>query len=325
MGQVQYVSLGLPSAGIGKLLVFEASAPIPLTVTTKLLDIEYWLYTRDTVQGVARPANIPSSVNKEWQQVYQITAETSGTANTVLNEGLYSIYTRAAPGRYDLVSSYTVPENAAGLKLGSAIKITKNNDLYRAFIYAEQQLTNIGVPLSYGPGRIYFIKKGIENNTTFNWDYAKNKKFKGAHSEGIYYSTNDIVYLDDPQGTLYTAKTNLAPGVFNNNDWTSTNDLVDYVGFVPNSTGLRVINDSTDGSTVLDQQQLGEFGSQFDISKSGEVLIVNALYNNVGKPNQIVVYRSNNGHFERSQEIGAPDKTSAFGQGISISTDGTLK
>ena len=319
IGQVQYVSLGLASEGIGKLLVFEAQSTIPLTAGSSLLDVEYWLYTNDTVSGIPRLANTPSSTNNEWQQVYKITAETTGTAPVLdsQNEGLYTIFTRAAAGRYDVLSSYTVPEKAAGLKLGSSIRITKNNNLYRAFIHAEQSKT------SAAPGRIYFIKKGIENNSTFDWDYAKNKKFKGTFSEGITYFTDDIVYLDDPQGSLYAAKTNIAPGTFNTNDWTLTTDLVDYVGFIPNSTGLSVINDIADGSTVLDQQMLGEFGTQFDIAQTGEVLIVNALYDD-SKPNQIVVYRSNKGHFERSQEIQAPDKTSAFGQSISISVDGML-
>ena len=319
IGQIQHVGLGLESAGIGKLLVFEAQSTIPLATGSRLLDVEYWLYTNDTVLGIPRLANIPSSTNNEWQQVYQITAETTGTAPVLdsQNEGLYTIFTRAAAGRYDILSSYTVAEKAAGLRLGSSIRITKNNNLYRAFIHAEQSKT------SAAPGRIYFIKKGIENNSTFDWDYAKNKKFKGTFSEGITYFTDDIVYLDDPQGSLYVAKTNIAPGTFNTNDWTLATDLVDYVGFIPNSTGLSVINDSADGSTVLDQQMLGEFGTQFDIAQTGEVLIVNALYDD-SKPNQVVVYRANKGHFERSQEIQAPDKTSAFGQAISISIDGML-
>jgi len=109
--------------------------------------------------------------------------------------------------------------------------------------------------------------------------------------------------------------------LFNFNDWNLTSDLVDYVGFIPNSTGLSVGDDST--LTILNQTGLEEFGSQFDIATSGEVLVVNALYD-VTSPNQIVVYRSNKGHFEKSQEIDAPDKTSAFGYSVSISTDGML-
>jgi len=168
------------------------------------------------------------------------------------------------------------------------------------------------------PGRLYFIKKGEENSLTYNWDYAKNKNFKGTFSQGLNYFTNDIVYLSND---LYVAKTNIAAGAFNFNDWNLTSDLVDYVGFIPNSTGLSVGDDST--LTILNQTGLEEFGSQFDIATSGEVLVVNALYD-VTSPNQIVVYRSNKGHFEKSQEIDAPDKTSAFGYSVSISTDGML-
>ena len=318
IGQVQYVSLGLPAEGIGKLLVFETLSDVPLTATSQLLDIEYWLYSSGTVQGIPRSASVPSSTNNNWTQVYQIAAEVSGTVPSVdsQNEGLYSIYTRSAPGRYDLQASYTVPEKAAGQKLGSSIKITKHNNLYRAFIHAAENST------ISSPGRIYFIKKGVENNISFDWDYAKNKKFKGTFSEGTTYFTDDIVYVDITQGTLYVAKTNIAPGAFNLTDWTSTDDLVDYVGFIPNSTGLSVRNDSTVGETVLDQEDLATFGTQFDVSNSGEVLITNAIYD--GDPNKVVIYRSNNGHFERSQEILAPDSTSGFAQSIAISLDGML-
>ena len=312
MGQIQYVSLGLPSEGIGKLLVFEAPTTIPLTLSSSLLDIEYWFYTTATVSGIPRLANSPSAVNNEWTQVYQIPAETTGTSSGLANEGLYTIYSKAAPGRYDRIASYTVPEKQANFKLGSSIKITKNGNLYRGFVHAE------GSKTSSLPGRLYFIKKGEENSLTYNWDYAKNKNFKGTFSPGLNYFTNDIVYLSND---LYVAKTNIAAGAFNFNDWNLTSDLVDYVGFIPNSTGLSVGDDST--LTILNQTGLEEFGSQFDIATSGEVLVVNALYD-VTSPNQIVVYRSNKGHFEKSQEIDAPDKTSAFGYSVSISTDGML-
>ena len=314
IGQIQYVSLGLPTAGIGKMLVFEAPANIQLTPTDYLLDIEYWMYSEGTVLGIPRPANPPSSVNNDWTQVFQIPAEATGTNSGLTNEGLYSIYSRAAPGRYDLLANYTVPEKQNNLRLGSSVKITKNGDLYRGFVHAE------GSKTSSLPGRLYFIKKGDENGINFNWDYSKNKKFKGVFSQGITYFTGDIVYVSN---LLYVAKTNLAPGAFDVNDWNQASELVDYVGYVPNSTGLTVINDNTILPTVLDQDGLVEFGTQFDTAKSGEVLIVSALYD-ITKPNRVVVYRSNNGQFERTQELEAPDKTSAFGHALSISNDGTM-
>ena len=258
-------------------------------------------------------------INNEWQQVYKIPAEATGTPSGLTNEGVYTIYSRAAPGRYDPIETYTVPEKQNNWKLGSQLHFTFNNDLYRLMVHAEGEQTQAK------PGRIYFIKNGVENNNLYTWEYAKNKKFKGTFNESINYFVNDIVYRENPAavgtGILYKAKTNLAPGVFDPIDWTSTDDLIDYVGYIPNSTGTSVVNDSTDGSTVLDQTLLSKFGENFDVSKDGEVIVLSAIYDNA-KPNQIIVYRNKQGFYYRDQEIQAPDKTSAYGHSLAISNDG---
>ena len=106
-----------------------------------------------------------------------------------------------------------------------------------------------------------------------------------------------IVYRDTLTGTLYTALTNIAAGTFNVSDWTSTDDVIDYVGYIPNNTGLSVFNDSSIISTVLDQTDMYAFGTSYDVSKNGDVFITSALYEN-SQPNRVVIYRSNNGHFE---------------------------
>ena len=162
------------------------------------------------------------------------------------------------------------------------------------------------------------IKKGTENNVIFDWDTAKNKKFKGEFSDTKSYKENDIVYLG---GSLLVARTNLAAGTFDSSDWTSTDDLVDYIGYLPNDTTLSVINDSTDGSTVLNQESLGVFGNTIDTNANGDVLIVSVTYDG-SKPNGVVVYRVNNGFFEFDQLIEAPSKTIGFADSISISDDG---
>ena len=319
MGEIQSVSLGYSPAGIGKMLVFQAPSQIVLQSNDTLTDIEYWFYVQGNVLGIPRPANSPSSINNEWEQVFKIPAEATGTPSGLTNEGAYTIYSRAGPGRYDPIGTYTVPEKKANFKLGSNIKITKYNDLYRTMIHAQ------GQQIQSDPGRIYFLKTGTENNLTYTWEYAKNKKFKGTFSDSINYFTSDIVYRENPAvagtGVLYIAKTNIAPGAFDTNDWTSTNDLVDYVGYIPNTTGISVVNDSTDGSTVLDSTLLSIFGQEFDVNKNGDVVVVSTTYDN-SKPNQIVIYRLDNGFFYRDQEIQAPDKTSAFGHSVAISDDG---
>ena len=309
IGQVQYVSLGFTSAGIGKLLVFQAATNIALTLTSSLLDIECWFYKIETALGISRVANIPSSSNNEWTQTFKIPAESTGTGSGLTDEGLYTILIRDTNGNFGSPISYTVPEKQSNFKLGSSIKITKDNDLYRGFVHAEGDKT------SSLPGRVYFIKNGTENGLTYNWEYAKNKKFKGTFSTALSYFTDDIVYQSN---ILYSAKTNLAPGTFTISDWLPASTLIDYVGYIPNDSGLLVGN-----NVILDQSGLEEFGSQFDVSANGEILITNALYD-INSPNQVVIYRANFGHFEKVQEITAPDKTSDFARSIAISTDGML-
>ena len=91
MGEIQFVSLGFASAGIGKMLVFQAPSDITLQTEDTLNDIEYWMYSTGVVSGIPRPANPPaSSINNEWQQVYKI-AELQAPSG-LTNEGVYTIY-----------------------------------------------------------------------------------------------------------------------------------------------------------------------------------------------------------------------------------------
>ena len=158
----------------------------------------------------------------------------------------------------------------------------------------------------------------LENNNIYDWEYSKNKKFKGTHDESLSYVENDIVYLG---GKLFTATTNLLPGAFNPEFWTSTDDLIDYVGYIPNDTGLKVVNDSSLDS-VIDQNGLYDFGTDYDISADGQVLITSVKYET--KPNIVAIYRNNRGYFGWSQDIVAPTTGSDFGKSIRISNDGTL-
>ena len=163
------------------------------------------------------------------------------------------------------------------------------------------------------------VGNGTENNNTYAWEYAKNKKFRGEFSAGIDYYTGDIVYLNDPQGSLFTAKTNITAGPFDILEWSNLDDLIDYVGFIPNDTGLKVINDSSLDS-VIDTNEMYDFGSEFATSSDGEVLVSTVKYTN--KPNVVAVYRNNRGHFGWSQDIPAPTTDSMFGNGVAISNDG---
>ena len=352
IGQIQRISLGLPSAGIGKLFVFETASNIPLVAgdfrTASQLggtpvinpatgtfsyfesnnNFEYWLYKEGTVLGIAREANTPNASNLDWTEIYVVPTSTGGSPSSFDKEGIYYVYQKNTGGRFELINSYISPDRDSLQYFGTKVSVNKTaNNLYRGFINApgQQNLLN--------PGKIYFIKNGTENNITYNWEYAKNKKFKGEFDNTQGYFVGDIVYLGN---RLYNAATNINPGPFNNLEWDSTDDLIDYIGYVPNDTGLTVVTDSSytvenpydptqlqpGDSTVLDQSNLVEFGSQYDVSKNGEVLVVSAKYSD--KPNLAVVYRNVQGQFVWSQQISSPTITEAYGDQIAISNDGKL-
>jgi len=318
-GQIDQVNFEYAPFGIGKFVVLQADDDIALPAVNPLtnnrydnflLETEYWLYDKGTVSGIPRQATIPSSESNSWNEVYKIPAGSFATPSTYTNEGMFSIWKRTVAG-YFLPEGYFINEYRGDNQyLGTEIKGSKINDLYRAFVYASQD--------GSANGRIYQYKKGVENGVTFDWDTAKNKQFKGEFSTSRTYQENDIVYLG---GSLLRAITNVSAGDFTASDWTSTNDLVDYVGYIPNDTGLAVINDSTDGSTVLDQESLGVFGNTFDVNANGEVLVASVTYNEA-KPNGVVVYRINQGFFEFDQLIEAPSKTIGFADSVAISNDG---
>ena len=316
MGQIQYRSLGLPSEGIGKLIVLTYGTTLPVPTNPILLDNEYWFYSEDTVDGIARPANIPSVDNNDWQQTFNIPVTALGSSSGKTNEGMYTVYNAGTSTNFSKVSSYTVPERDNDLRLGSNVKITSQNLLTRAFIHAGGTREQTDETF---PGRVYFVNFGEDSNgVTWEWDYAKDKLYKGEFSPTQSYKTNDLVYYS---GYVYQAKTNLSANAFNLTDWTLIQEPLDYVGYVPNNTGL--VADFGQGNLPIDQVGLINFGSNFDVSKNGEVLVTSARYTN-DKPNLVAIYRSYNGNYQKTQTIVADNNTIDFGADVSISSDGML-
>ena len=134
--------------------------------------------------------------------------------------------------------------------------------------------------------------------------------------------------MDDAQdtdnlglGRLYTAKTNIVPGSFNIQLWTLNTTLIDYVGYVPNTTGLTV-RDNSDTDSSLTQENLYDFATDFDVSDNGEVLVVVAKY--TGRANVVAVYRLNNGFYQWSQDLTVQSTTVEYGNTISVNNDGSV-
>jgi hypothetical protein len=324
MGRINHVSLGNANLNIGKMVVLELPVPILTVPTTDTVTgAEYIVYKEESLLGIATSPNVPSLGNLDWRDVYRVPVDPDGFVvnGTNTNLGTYTIFQRLNLSTFDIVGSFIVPETDNNLRLGSNIKITKYQDLYKAFIHAE------GDGTSNNPGRIYFLNNGTTpEGDTYNWELAKNKKYRGEFAPEKEYFIDDIVFLD---GSFYKALTNIegAPGSrFITTDWEeiAINDAgeyigIDYVGFIPNNTDFMPNSDST---LKLDQVGLLSFGASFDVDNSGQVLIVTAKYDS--KPNKVIVYRSLNGHFIKDQEIVAENSTMDFGADVTISSDGML-
>lgn len=323
MGQIQFRSLGLDSAGIGKLLVLKGNqGNIDVPAQDILVNNEYWFYREEDVLGVPRQPNIPGPDNNDWQRVYNVPAISTGTSSGFTNEGMYSVYALEGSVNYSLVSHYTVPEKRDNFYLGSKLKLTKFNDLYRLFVQAQGDLEISGDDEDFTSwGRIYFVKQGTDEfNNTWSWEFAKDKNYAGQFNENKEYFENNIVFRN---GELYLALTNIAPGPFNTVDWTLIEDSqrTEYVGYIPNDTDLVLDEDSS--TVITATEDLLEFAVDFDVSSNGEVLVVSNR-NRTQAPDEVLIYRSFNGNYLKSQVIAAPNNSIGFGETVCISNDGMI-
>lgn len=336
LGNIRATSLGNASLNIGGLCVFQLSAPIQ-TVPTQdtLLGAEYIIYKDFTIFGLPTQPSIPATDNLDWKLVYNVPVNGSGTALDLDNYGMYTVYIRENISTYTPIGSFIVPQQLDGLRIGSNIKVAKRNDLYKAFIGCA------GDGTTSNPGRIYFVNNGTdEEGISYNWDLAKDKRYKGEYGEDRSYFVGDIVFLD---GEFYVAKTNTQGSAsdlypFNILDWdVATSDTIrsfDFVGYVPNDTAFvpRNPDDSAfttntfagaDSSLKLDQEGLIAFGRDFDVSDDGEILVATAEFDISGTiERKVVVYRNFNDNFLKSQEIVLEVDSSDIQ--VSVSQDGTM-
>ena len=139
-------------------------------------------------------------------------------------------------GLYSYQHGYTNPQRASNRNLGTQIELCKSNtitDFYRLYVSAPG---NLDVSNS---GRIHFVNHGTDaDGTVYEWGRSKNLFFRGEYDVAQTYYTDDIVLY---QGSFYQAKTNLTPGAFVLTYWTLLANNIDYIGYVPNDTGLSVV------------------------------------------------------------------------------------
>jgi len=332
-GQIRTRSFSLPQAGIGKLIAIDAGFPLPVTEQQVLVNVtgqnvsdgaqgpEYWFSREGDVFGIPRTANAPAENNNDWTEVFNLPVVAGGTSSGLEKEGMYTVFERRGTGLYNKLGAFAIPDRSNYNKLGHQLKMSKSGDLYKLFVkslgsYPQNDKPN-NLVYDDSKGRIYIINNGVNDDYSFGWEFSRDKQYRGQYQNTRTYFENDIVYYD---GNLYESVTNMAPGLFDISNWTLLETNKDYLGYIPNDTGLLIGDDI---STVLDQDLLAEFAESFDVSENGEVLVVSVKYED-SKDNSLVVYRNDGGSFVRYQKIPAPSKTTEYGSTISISADGRI-
>mgnify|MGYP001106062184 CR=1 FL=1 len=236
LGPISTVSLGADSLNIGDLFVFQLDTPITeVPDQDTIIGAEYIIYKDSELLGLPTEPNIPSANNFDYKPVYSIPANAAGISNNLNNFGYFTVYERQSISNFNIVNSFIVPDQIDNLRLGSEIKITKQNEMYKAFIACA------GNGTQENPGRIYFVNNGVdEEGIQYNWELAKDKRYKGVFDQNRNYFIGEIVYY---QGYFYTALTNIAGdgNTFVELEWEiATSDQIrslDYIGYIPNNTG----------------------------------------------------------------------------------------
>lgn len=243
---------------------------------------------------------------QDWESVDAVNIDTNSPyTNTLLEHGAVLVYQKTLEG-YSLYDTILPPNAANNEHFGKSVKLRKDvNGKHLLFVGSDA-----------GDGRIYFLDN---DTTTKKYRYAIDRNFKGEFNLVSPYNQGEIVYYEVPGlngGSLYSANTDLAAGTaFSVNNWTLLDNYVEHIGFIPNTS--LILQDESDNLGVERGENIGE---EFDISKNGDVIIVNAQ---VGTREYIVsVYRRENGRYGYYQTLTSEISGEDYGRYCAISDDG---
>ena len=117
------VNTKLNTTDAGKLIVVDKGENIPLSASTNLTDLEYWIYEDTTKTGITRTVDAPNQFNFDWQQTNHIPVRSNGDISSFTNEGVIGVYKKSSGQDYNLEGYFSVPTAQDNLRLGNKIKI----------------------------------------------------------------------------------------------------------------------------------------------------------------------------------------------------------
>jgi hypothetical protein len=304
----------LEDAVVGSLFVFDqGSALVPTSNSAYhfINGLEYYLYQDITQDGVSRAASVPSRINRDYEQVFNIPAGL-GYTSALTNQGLFLVYERLTNGNYALTSSYLVPNMNNGTNLGLKTVLRQHNAVTTLYVSSAATATDTG--------KIYFVKK----SSTQNWNLSVDPNYTGLFDISSVYRTNDLIAYNN---IIYKSLTNQGPSSFVSTFWQPQTEGIDYQGYVPHDPN----DDSTptlEGDSTINISQLQNFGYTFDVNDSGSVLAVSVIdFIDSSSPtqNKVVIYRLVNGRYQYSQTLISPDSgedNTDFANAVAVSNDG---
>jgi len=182
--QVDYANSVIVPTGnfVGKFLVFEAENNFSFSQSPTLINNEYYFYTEMFgLAGAPTQADIPSSLNRNWSQVYNITTpegesvKSSDNLNPgVENQGLVIIYYKSAPDQYIRVAQIVSEQSydVVNSQFGKTVKIISTDTGYKLYAASNSSIE-------------YFENSPIDEN-----------RFRGSWNRTISYNIGDIVFFN---------------------------------------------------------------------------------------------------------------------------------
>ena len=309
---------------------------------------EYWIYKEKLdEEGADLPPSIPSTVNADWQLVYNMPVGVGAPTNGKTNQGTYSIY-RYINSSWQFVNTYTLPETNSESKAGQKVKIAQDGLLYTIFVGSKE--------------KVYIIKHGEDSNGN-RYEYALDidKKYRGAYNPNVFYAINDIVTYTYNIGivqytSLFQAKTFTNTVPTNTNKWIKLENRISYLPYIPNDHAIYTDSDSSDliddadplYNPLIPSDQILDFSQDIAVSRKGDVLAISiktteteATYSSstinpetglpiytstmvVDTDNKVLIYRLQDSRYVFHQQILAPRNQTDWGSSIDLSKDGNL-
>jgi hypothetical protein len=316
MGQI--IESSLADSEIGKLAVVdEVNFEFPVFEETylnplndfALVNGEYWIYQENLQeQGASQEASYPSSINRDWEQVFNIPVQAGSLRNGVSNQGAYSIYRRIG-NSWVYNNTYIIPDmfdsSSTGYEVSKKIQFLQFEDLYKLYVGS----TN----------KIHIINHGKDTSgNVYNWALDVDRNYRGDWNPDNSYLTDEIVIFDNKIYKSDTVSLN-SDSVFDTEFWKEVDNNVIIQSYLPYSSSGNIYGDSTYSNTdpVLD------FTKDFSVSENAQVLVtVVETGNNDSQNNQMLIYRQKDNRYRLSQIIDAPTKNTKWGESIDISPDG---